>query len=213
MRVAPVLAGALILLFAAVLLALALGSYPVTPGMLVSLLWAKLRLLPDSTTAATVIFAIRGPRIIGSLMGSGVALMKFLADPENQLPAITFWLLGSLAAFNRSDLLAIAMPVAVALLPLILLRWQLDVMTLGDEEATALGVRVRLVRISIVAAATLMTAAAVSVSGIVGWVGLVVPHIARLIVGPSFTPLLPTAAVIGTPVFLVLLARGSRGWN
>jgi len=180
--------------------------------------------------------------VIGALMGSGVALLKYLADPENQLPAITFWLLGSLAAFNRSDLLGIGAPVAIALLPLILLRWQLDVMTLGDEEASALGVRVRLVRGSVVAAATLMTAAAVSVSGIVGWVGLVVPHIARLIVGPSFARLLPTAAilgagylllvdtvartlgtielplgvltaVIGTPVFLLLLARGRRGWN
>jgi iron complex transport system permease protein len=180
--------------------------------------------------------------VIGALMGSGVALFKFLADPENQLPAITFWLLGSLAAFNRTDLLAVAAPVAIALLPLILLRWQLDVMTLGDEEATALGVRVRLVRGSVVAAATLMTAAAVSVSGIVGWVGLVVPHIARLIVGPSFARLLPMAAifgatylllvdtvartlgtielplgvltaVIGTPVFLLLLSQGKRGWN
>jgi iron complex transport system permease protein len=180
--------------------------------------------------------------VIGALMGSGVALLKYLADPENQLPAITFWLLGSLAAFNRFDLLAVSIPVAIALVPLILLRWQLDVMTLGDEEARALGVRVQLVRISIVAAATLMTAAAVAVSGIVGWVGLVVPHIARLIVGPSFARLLPMAALlgaaylllvdtvartlgvvelplgvltaaIGTPVFLVLLARGTRGWN
>ena len=180
--------------------------------------------------------------VIGALMGSGVALLKFLADPENQLPAITFWLLGSLASFNRDDLLVVAVPVVIAILPLMLLRWQLDVMTLGDEEASALGVRVRLVRLSIVVAATLMTAAAVAVSGIVGWVGLVVPHIARLIVGPAFARLLPMTAilgaaflllvdtaartlgtielplgvltaVIGTPVFLVLLARGGRGWN
>ncbi len=180
--------------------------------------------------------------VIGALMGSGVALVKFLADPENQLPAITFWLLGSLAAFNRGDLWVAAAPIVAALVPLVLLRWQLDVMTLGDEEASALGVRVRLVRASVVAAATLMTAAAVAVSGIVGWVGLVVPHIARLVVGPAFARLLPMAAllgaaflllvdtaartlgaielplgvltaVIGTPVFLVLLARGGRSWT
>jgi iron complex transport system permease protein len=180
--------------------------------------------------------------VIGSLMGSGVALLKFLADSENQLPAITFWLLGSLAAFNRRDLAVIALPVAAALVPLVLLRWQLDVMTIGDEEATALGVRVRIVRGVVVLAATLMTAAAVAVSGIVGWVGLVVPHIARLAVGPAFARLLPMAAllgaaflllvdtaartlgtvelplgvltaVIGTPVFLLLLARSGRGWN
>ena len=180
--------------------------------------------------------------VIGALMGSGVALLKFLADPENQLPAITFWLLGSLASFDRGDLLVVTVPVVVALLPMILLRWQLDVMTLGDEEASALGVNIRLVRASVVAAATLMTAAAVAVSGIVGWIGLVVPHIARLTIGPGFARLLPMAtllgagflllvdtaartlgtielplgvltAVVGTPVFLLLLARGGRGWS
>jgi iron complex transport system permease protein len=180
--------------------------------------------------------------VIGSLMGAGVALMKFLADPENQLPAITFWLLGSLAAFDRSDLLAVAAPTIAALTPLVLLRWQLDVMTLGDEEALTLGVNVKQVRGVVVIAATLMTAAAVAVSGVVGWVGLVVPHIARLLVGPSFVRLLPMTAIlgaifllvvdtaarslgsvelplgvltalIGTPVFLLLLARSARGWN
>lgn len=178
--------------------------------------------------------------VIGALLGSGVALLKFMADPYNQLPAITFWLLGSLSAFNPDDLLALAPPVAVALVPLILLRWRLDVMTLGDEEARALGVNVAMVRAAVVAAATLMTAAAVAASGIVGWVGLLVPHLARLIVGPAFARLLPMSAVlgaayllavdtlareigrvelplgvltavIGTPVFLFVLARGRRG--
>jgi len=174
--------------------------------------------------------------------GSGVALLKFLADPLNQLPAITFWLLGSLAAFNRSDLAVLAPTVILALVPLVLLRWRLDVMSLGEEEATALGVDVRFIRTAIIIGATLMTSAAVAVSGIVGWVGLLVPHLARLIVGPAFARLLPLTivlgaayllavdtaartigvvemplgvltAVIGTPVFLWLLARGRRsGW-
>ena len=179
--------------------------------------------------------------VIGALMGAGVALVKFLADPYNDLPAITFWLLGSLAAFNRADLWALAPPVLVGFVPLVLLRWRIDMMTMGDEEARALGVAARPVRIAIVVAATLMTAAAVSVSGIVGWVGLLVPHLARLIVGPAFDRLLPMAAllgasfllavdtlarstgvielplgvltaVIGTPVFLWLLAVSRRGW-
>lgn len=178
--------------------------------------------------------------VIGALLASGIALLKYLADPDNQLPAITFWLLGSLAAFNRADLLILAPTVLVALLPLILLRWRLDVMSLGEEEARALGVDVRLVRGAIVVGATLMTAAAVAVSGIVGWVGLLVPHLARLVVGPAFARLLPVTmlfgaifllavdttartigtvelplgvltAVIGTPAFLLLLARGRRG--
>jgi iron complex transport system permease protein len=177
--------------------------------------------------------------VIGALLGSGVALLKYLADPLNQLPAITFWLLGSLAAFNRADLWVLAPTVIVALVPLALLRWRLDVMSLGEEEATALGVDVRVVRGAVIVGATLMTAAAVSVSGIVGWVGLLVPHLARLIVGPAFARLLPMTlvlgagflllvdtvartigvvelplgvltAVIGTPVFLWLLARGRR---
>ncbi|WP_451989779.1 FecCD family ABC transporter permease [Azospirillum argentinense] len=189
-----------------------------------------------------VLVLVLGGVVIGALLGSGVALLKYLADPYNQLPAITFWLLGSLSAVNRGDLAALVPPVVVALLPLVLLRWRLDVMTLGDEEATALGVPVRVVRIVVIVAATLMTAAAVSVSGIVGWVGLLVPHLARLMVGPAFVRLLPTAvllgaayllavdtlarslgpvelplgvltAVIGTPVFLWLLAFGKRGWS
>ncbi len=178
--------------------------------------------------------------VVGALFGSGVALLKFLADPLNQLPAITFWLLGSLASFNRADLMVLAPTVLVAVIPLVLLRWRLDVMSLGEEEATALGVDVRWVRGAVVIGATLMTAAAVSVSGIVGWVGLLVPHLARLIVGPAFARLLPMTivfgaayllavdtvartigvvelplgvltAVIGTPVFLWLLARGRHG--
>ncbi len=185
---------------------------------------------------------VLGGVVIGALLGSGVALMKYLADPYNQLPAITFWLLGSLSAVTRADLAALAPPVAAALVPLVLLRWRLDVMTLGDEEAASLGVAVPVVRVAVVAAATLMTAAAVSVSGIVGWVGLLVPHLTRLMVGPAFARLLPTAvvlgaafllavdtlarslgtielplgvltAVIGTPIFLWLLAFGRRGWS
>ena len=178
--------------------------------------------------------------VIGALLGSGVALLKYLADPLNQLPAITFWLLGSLAAFNRADLLVLAPTVIVALIPLALLRWRLDVMSLGEEEASALGVDVRTVRAAVIIGATLMTAASVSVSGIVGWVGLLVPHLARLVVGPAFARLLPMTLVIGagflllvdtvartigvvemplgvltsvlgTPVFIWLLARGRRG--
>jgi iron complex transport system permease protein len=189
-----------------------------------------------------VLVLVLGGVVIGALLGSGVALLKFLADPYNQLPAITFWLLGSLAAVNRGDLANLALPVLVALVPLVLLRWRLDVMTLGDEEAAALGVHTGAVRATVIVAATLMTAAAVATSGIVGWVGLVVPHLARLLVGPAFVRLLPVAilfgagyllavdtaartigpvelplgvltAAIGTPVFLWLLAFGRRGWQ
>ena len=181
--------------------------------------------------------------VIGALFGAGVGLLKYLADPYNQLPAITFWLLGSLAAINPGDLASLLPAVTVGLVPLALLRWRIDVMTLGDEEATALGLDTRVLRIVVIAAATLMTSAAVAASGIIGWVGLVVPHLARLTVGPAFTRLLPISvlfgagyllavdtvartlgpvelplgvltAALGTPVFLWLLAFGRRAaWS
>ena len=177
------------------------------------------------------------------LLGAGVGLVKYLADPYNQLPAITFWLLGSLAATNPGDLTTLLPAVAIGLLPLVLLRWQIDVMTLGDEEASALGIDTRMLRIAVIAGATLMTSAAVAASGIIGWVGLVVPHLARLTVGPAFARLLPVSvlfgagyllavdtvartlghvelplgvltAALGTPVFLWLLAFGRRpAWS
>lgn len=147
--------------------------------------------------------------VVGSLLGAGIGLVKYLADPYNQLPAMTFWLLGSLAGMSAKDLLPLVLPVLAGTALLLALRWQLNVMSLPDEEARALGARTRLLRAAIVAAATLVTAASVAAAGVVGWVGLVVPHLARLLVGPSFPRLLPTAAVLGGGFLLVIdtLAR------
>jgi iron complex transport system permease protein len=142
--------------------------------------------------------------VIGALFGAGVGLLKYLADPYNQLPAITFWLLGSLAATNPRDLTSLLPAVALGLIPLGLLRWQIDVMTLGEEEATALGLDTRMLRIVVIAAATLMTSAAVAASGIIGWVGLVVPHLARLMVGPAFARLLPISVLFGAGYLLAV---------
>ena len=179
--------------------------------------------------------------VIGSLLGAGIALAKFVADPYNQLPAITFWLMGSFASATWQDVLALAPPVVLCVAVLFALAWRIDVLALPDDEAQALGLRTRRTRAIVVAAATFATAACVAVSGIVGWVGLIVPHMARLIVGPTFSRLLPLAtvmgaafmlaidtaarvlldlelppgiltAVLGTPLFLVLLARTRRDW-
>ena len=140
--------------------------------------------------------------VIGTLLGSVVGLIKYLADPYNQLPAITFWLLGSLTGITASDLWAILPAILFGLVPLYLLRWRMNVMTLGDEEAQALGVDARRLRLVVVAAATLMTAAAVSVSGIIGWIGLLIPHFARLLVGPDFARLLPAVVLLGAGYLL-----------
>jgi iron complex transport system permease protein len=147
--------------------------------------------------------------VVGALLGAGVGLVKYLADPYNQLPAMTFWLLGSLAAANVSDLLPLVGPVALGTAVLIALRWRMNVMSLPEEEARSLGVATGPLRIAIVAAATLTTSASVATAGIIGWVGLVVPHLARSLVGPDFARLLPTAAILGGGYLLVIdtLAR------
>jgi len=147
--------------------------------------------------------------VIGALLGAGVGLIKYLADPYNQLPAMTFWLLGSLAATGPSDLIPLFVPVALGTLVLFILRWRMNVMSLPDEEARALGVPTGTLRIAIVAAATLVTSASVATAGIIGWVGLVVPHIARTLVGPDFGRLIPAAAIIGGGFLLLIdtLAR------
>ncbi len=146
--------------------------------------------------------------VIGSLLGSGVALTKYLADPYNQLPAITYWLLGSFAGIAKKDL-AVALPViAVALLPLFLLRWRINLLALPDDEARALGLEVRRMRLIVVIAATLMTAASVAICGIIGWIGLVVPHAVRLLVGAEFSRLLPLAMLIGGTFMLAIDTAG-----
>jgi iron complex transport system permease protein len=180
--------------------------------------------------------------VVGSLAGAAISLLKILADPYDQLPAIVFWLLGSLSAIRKGEVWAAVPLVLIGLVPLVLLRWRINVLSLGDEEARALGVEAGRLRLCVIAAATLMTASVVAISGVIGWVGLVIPHIARMVVGPSFDRLLPSAmllgasyllivdtlartmarievpigiltAMIGAPFFLWLLARGREGWS
>jgi iron complex transport system permease protein len=147
--------------------------------------------------------------VVGSLFGAGVGLVKYLADPYNQLPAMTFWLLGSLSATGVHDLLPLFGPVAAGAAVLVALRWRMNVMSPSEEEARALGVATGPLRIAIVAAATLVTSASVATAGIIGWVGLVVPHLARSLVGPDFARLLPAAAILGGGYLLLIdtLAR------
>ena len=142
--------------------------------------------------------------VIGSLLGSGIALTKYLADPYNQLPAITYWLLGSFAGVTRNDL-SVALPVILlATLPLIALRWRINLLALPDDEARALGQDTGRLRLVVIVCATLMTAASVAICGIVGWVGLVVPHAVRLLVGAEFSRLLPVSMLLGGTFMLVV---------
>ena len=142
--------------------------------------------------------------VVGSLFGAGIAFAKYVADPYNQLPAITFWLLGSFAGVLPRDL-ALAVPlVLVALVPLAMLRWRVNLLSLPDDEARALGVDVARLRMAVIAAATLATSASVAIAGVIGWVGLMIPHAARLLVGAEFSRVLPMSAVLGA-AFLLLV--------
>jgi iron complex transport system permease protein len=135
--------------------------------------------------------------VVGALAGAAISLVKVLADPYDQLPAITFWLLGSLAGAKPGDVAAVLPPVLLGLAVMVLLRWRIGVLSLGDDEARALGVDVGRIRALVIAAATLVTASVVAISGVIGWVGLMVPHMARLLVGPRFDRLLPASILLG----------------
>jgi len=142
--------------------------------------------------------------VVGSLFAAGVALVKYVADPFDELPAITFWLLGSFASALPRDLPATLVPMAAGVAVLALLRWRMDVLALPEDEARSLGMDVPKMRLVVVAAATLVTASAVSLAGTIGWVGLVIPHAARLLVGPAFARVLPMSLLLGAAFMLAV---------
>ncbi len=142
--------------------------------------------------------------VVGSLFGAGIALVKTVADPNNQLPAITFWLLGSFASVMPDDLAIALIPMAVGLVPLAALRGRIDLLALSEDEARSLGVDVVTLRLAVIGSATLVTASAVALAGIIGWVGLVIPHAARLLVGARFARVLPLSLVLGAAFMLAV---------
>ena len=176
---------------------------------------------------------------VGTLLGAGLSLIKILADPYSQLPSMTFWLLGGLSAVRSYEVWPAVMMVGACIIPIWLLRWRINVLALQDDEARSLGMPVSALRGLLIVCATLMTAVCVALAGIIGWVGLLIPHVARLLVGPDFSRLLPVClivgaafllltdtlarsigtlelplgvltALVGAPGFLLLLARGAR---
>lgn len=142
--------------------------------------------------------------MIGSLFSAATSFIKLMADPNNVLPAITYWLMGSLASIRVSDMMFAAPLIVVGILPIFFLQWKLNVLTMGEEEAQALGIRTGLVRIVLIVGATLCTAACVSVSGMIGWVGLVIPHFARMLVGCDYRRLLPASVLMGGSFLLAV---------
>jgi iron complex transport system permease protein len=142
--------------------------------------------------------------LIGSMFTALISLTKYLADPYNKLPVITFWLLGSFASITPKDVRLAGIPIVLGCIPLLLLRWRLNVLCMGEQEARTLGVNTGALRFIVIVCATLITAATVSMCGMVGWIGLVIPHLARLVVGPNHKILLPAAALMGGGFLLLV---------
>jgi len=147
--------------------------------------------------------------MIGSLFSAGTSYIKLVADPSNQLPAITYWLMGSLSGSKLQTVVYAFVPMALGLIPLFLLRWRINILTLGDEEARALGVNTNVLRLIVIVCSTLVTAASISVGGMIGWVGLVIPHLARKLVGSNYRYLMPASMLAGA-AFLLLVDDVSR---
>ena len=236
---------------------LAGASFGSALGILLSQSWFVVQLLTFAFGALAVVFAmgialmyrragililVLGGIISTSLFTSLLSVVKYTADPYDQLPSIVYWLMGSFALVERSTLLGIAGPMLLGIGTLMLLSKYLNVLSMGDDEARALGVNVRYIRVAAIAAATLISSLTVVTAGVIGWVGLVIPHIARMMVGPDNRILIPVSALIGgiyllgvdtlsrtlfdseipigiltslvgIPAFVIILKNAKKGWG
>ncbi len=154
--------------------------------------------------ASETLSLILAGMVVSSLFSAGTSFVKLVADTQEQLPAITYWLMGSLAAVKQRDVLFLLAPFVLGLLPLLLLRWRVNLLTLGEDEAKSLGVNTTALRLVVIVCATLLTAASVAVCGMIGWVGLIVPHLCRMLFGSDYRRLLPASALFGA-AFLLLV--------
>lgn len=151
----------------------------------------------------SMVFVILAGMVISSLFSALVSLIKYVADPQDQLPVITFWLMGSFSSVTRRSLLTAAPMILIGISILILLRFRLNMLSLSEEEARSLGVNLPAIRGLVIASAAAVTAAVVAVCGVIGWVGLLVPHIARMLLGNDNRRCLPACLVLGGLFLLV----------
>ena len=211
--------------------AFAMGLVAVGAGVSIANLFGK----------ASMVMLVLGGMISGALFTSALSIVKYTTDPYEQLPAIVYWLMGSLGAIDLRQLRGAAAPILLGVGALALLGRALDALSMGDDEARSLGVPVHLTRYGVIAAATLVSSLSVSLAGMIGWVGLVVPHVARLSIGPANSRLIPASALLGAifliaadclartvtraelpigvvtellgiPAFIIVLGRARRGW-
>lgn len=191
--------------------------------------------------SSSVLTLVLTGMVVSTLFQSFISLTKYVGDPYTKLPAITFWLMGGLSSISVSDVKTIFIPITIGVILLILLRWRINALSFGEEEAKAMGIDTAKLRFLVIISSTLITSASVSISGMIGWVGLIIPHLTRMIVGPNFKALLPASFLIGTtyllivddmarslfsveiplgiltsligaPFFIYLLLNGKKGW-
>ena len=199
-------------------------------------------LISRAYKAGGILILVLSGVAISAFFNSLISAIKFVADPDDKLPEIVYWLMGSLASVTVDKLIMISIPIIIGFAILIALRWQMNLLAMGDEEAQSLGLNPSRVRLLVIAGCTLLTSAAVSVSGVIGWIGLVIPHMTRMIVGPDNRILIPASlslgasflllidnisrafisieipigiltAIIGVPIFLYLLKKGYSEWS
>ena len=170
---------------------------------------ALVYLVGNHTRGNRVVNLLLAGIMVGSLFSACTSYIKLVADPTNQLPQITYWLMGSLSGTRMGTVRFAAVCMAVGLVPLLLLRWRMNLLTLSPDEARAMGVHTDRLRLAVILCATVLTAASVSVSGMIGWVGLVIPHLSRRIVGSDCRRLMPMACLFGA-AFLLLVDNMAR---
>ncbi|MDR0469699.1 MAG: iron ABC transporter permease [Peptococcaceae bacterium] len=158
--------------------------------------------------SAPAVTLVLGGVVVSGFFSALTSILRYVADPYSQLPAITFWFMGSLASVDYKQCIAF-IPMIAGMGMIYLSRWRINVLSMGEKEATALGVNPGFYKLLIVGGATLATAAAVCVGGVIGWVGLVIPHIGRMLTGNDNTKLIPVSMSFGA-CFLVLVDVLSR---
>jgi len=146
---------------------------------------------------------------IGSIFSALISFIKLIADTDNTLPSITYWLMGSLASARIGDLKLIIPPITIGIVISMILKWKMNLLTMGEEEALTMGVNVKIVRLLIVVSTTLMTSACVSITGMIGWVGLIIPHFSRILVGNDYRFVVPTSGLVGA-IFLLIIDNIAR---
>lgn len=151
-----------------------------------------------------ILVTVLAGTMISSLFSAGVSFFKLVADPNDQLPAITYWLMGSLTGARMNDIMLAAIPMLIGMAILFALRWRINILTMGDDEASTMGINARRLRFFIIIAATMATASSVAISGMIGWVGLVVPHLCRMMVGSDYRKLIPASMLFGASFLLVV---------